>query len=83
MTGWVNQHSYLLLILAILGLALVATSPINRLWLRGLVLGSVVVFLMVGYLGLRTGSSTLTSEGEVNSALAGSTPILMEFYSDY
>ena len=83
MIGWLNNQSYFLLILAILGLALIPTLSINRIWLRGIVLGSVVVLLMAGYLTLRTGASTHTTQLEIDSALGGGTPILVEFYSDY
>ena len=83
MTSWLNSHSYFLLTLAILGLALISTLAINRVWLRGLILGSVVVLLMAGFLSLRTGTSSHTTQAEINSALGGGTPILLEFYSDY
>ena len=83
MTGWLNNHSYLLLILAILGLTLIPTLAVNRVWLRGLILGSLVVLLIAGFLSLRTGTSTHTTQEEISSALGGGTPILLEFYSDY
>ncbi len=83
MTGWLNNHSYFLLILAISGLALIPTLAINGVWLRGLILGSVVVLLMAGFLMLRTGTGTHTTQEEISSALGGGTPILLEFYSDY
>ena len=83
MTGWLNNHSYLLLILAILGLTLIPTLAVNRVWLRGLILGSLVVLLIAGFLSLRTGTSTHTTQEEISSALGGGTPILLEFYSEY
>ena len=83
MTGWLNTHSYFLLILAILGLALISTLAINRVWLRGLVLVFVIVLLIAGYLSLRNGTSTHTTQEELSSALGVGTPILLEFYSDY
>ena len=83
MTGWLNIHSYFLLILAISSLALIPTLATNHVWLRGLILGSVVVLLMTGFLMLRTGTSTHTPQGEISLALGGGTPILLEFYSDY
>ena len=83
MTGWLNIHSYFLLTLVILGLALIPTLAIDRVWLRGLVMGSVVVLLLAGFLTLRTGAGTYTTQEEISSALGGGTPILLEFYSDY
>ena len=83
MTAWLNTHSYFLLIVAISGLALISTMTIDRVWLRGLILGSVVVLLMAGFLTLRTGTSTHTTQEEVSSALGMGTPVLLEFYSDY
>jgi len=83
MMSWLNTHSYILLIIAVSGLALIPALTIDRVWIRGIILGSVVVLLMTGFLSLRTGSSTHTTQGEINSALGGGTPILLEFYSDY
>ena len=65
------------------GLALIPILAINHVWIRGLILGSVVVLLMAGFLMLRTGTGTHTTQEEISSALGGGTPILLEFYSDY
>jgi len=83
MTGWLNTHSYLLLIVAVSGLVLIPTMTIDRMWLRGLILGSAAVLLMAGFLTLRTGTSSYTTQEEVSSALGEGTPVLLEFFSDY
>ena len=83
MAGWLNIHSYFLLVLTVSGLALIPTLAITHVWLRGLILGSVVVILMAGFLMLRTGTGTPVTQEEISSALGGGTPVLLEFYSDY
>ncbi|MQF48760.1 hypothetical protein FIM08_02515 [SAR202 cluster bacterium AC-647-N09_OGT_505m] len=83
MIGWFNIHSYFLMALAISGLALILALAINNGWLRGLIMGSVVVILMAGFLMLRTGTSTHTTQGQITLALDGDIPVLLEFYSDY
>ena len=81
--SWLNQHSFLLLVLAIIALAVITTSGVGRPWLRGVVIGSVAVIVVTGYMVLTTGTSTHATEASVVATLGGGTPTLLEFYSDY
>lgn len=83
MMSWINQHSFLILMVAVSILAVVMTSAIGRPWLRGIVLGAVAITVVVGYVALATGTSTHTTEGSVVATLNSGVPTLLEFYSDY
>ena len=83
MMNWLNQHSFLVLVLTILALAIVTTSGIGRPWLRGIVIGFVAVIVVAGYMVLTTGTSTHATEASVVATFGGGTPTLLEFYSDY
>ena len=83
MINWLNIYSFIFLGLVIIGLALVTTPVISRVWLRALILGFVATSLLACYLFLRTGTSTTTVQGDMGHLLAGRTPALVEFYSDY
>lgn len=78
-----NQHSYLFLsafMLALVG-ALSLRGGVTR---SGLIaLGVTFVALLAGWLASRTGPSTYADTGEVESALSGGQPTLVEFYSNY
>ena len=80
---WLNQHSFLILVAAALVFAVVITSGIGRLWLRGIVLGAVGITVVVGYMALTTGTSTHATEASVLATLGGGSPTFIEFYSDY
>lgn len=78
-----NQHSYLFgsaFLLALVG-ALSLRGGINR---AGLIALSVTfAALLVGWLTTRTGPSTFAQIDEVEAALSGGQPTLIEFYSNY
>ena len=83
MTSWINQHSFLVLVVAISILTIVMTSGIGRLWLRGIVIGAIAVTVVSGYMALVTGTSTHATEASVVSTLGDGTPTVLEFYSNY
>ena len=83
MFEWINQHSFLFGVLSIAALAVIATSGVKRIWLRGTVLGGIGIVVVVAYLMLSSGPSTHATRAEVNLAFASGAPLLVEFYSDY
>lgn len=83
MISWLNIYSFIFLALVIIGLVFVTTMVMSRVWLRVLILGLVAISLVGCYLFLRTGTSTNVVQGDTAHLLAGRTPALVEFYSDY
>ena len=78
-----NQHSYLLVAAVVLALALVPVLGVRGYLLRVGIVAAVVGLLVVGYIVLRTGTSSYATTDAVDSVLRGGTPTLLEFYSDY
>jgi drug/metabolite transporter superfamily protein YnfA len=80
---FVNQHSYLILgvaVLAILAVILQARRA-RRVWL---VWGGLVVVMATGWFVLRTGAGApLDSVEAIEAAAASGKPTLVEFYSNY
>jgi 4-amino-4-deoxy-L-arabinose transferase-like glycosyltransferase len=77
-----NQHSFLLLAL----ITLVAVWLIGRrLGRRARLVGVVVVVAaaVAAFALLRTGDGALGSVVELDHALAGGQPVVLEVYSDY
>ena len=78
-----NQHSYLLVAAVVLALALVPVLGVRGYLPRIGIVVAVVGLLVVGYMVLRTGTSSYATTDAVDSVLRGGTPTLLEFYSDY
>lgn len=78
-----NQYSYL--VTSVFAVALVVVLALSRgVSRRGLLAVAVAVLMaFVGWLATRTGPSTFSNVAQVEAALEGGSPTLVEFYSNY
>jgi hypothetical protein len=83
MMTWLNHHSFLVLMVAVLVFGVVVASSIGRPWLRGIVIGSLGITVLLAYVTLASGESTHVTESSVLITLGDGSPTFIEFYSDY
>jgi hypothetical protein len=84
MMTWLNHHSFLVLVVAVLVFGVVVASSIGRRpWIRGIVIGSLGITVLLAYVTLASGESTHVTESSVLITLGDGSPTFIEFYSDY
>jgi len=78
----VNQYSFVLLAIVLLGsLLLLSRRRLRRF--RFVAIPVLVVVLVIAALALRTGSSDVSSGTELDRVLAKGKPVALEFYSNF
>lgn len=83
MRQFLNQYSAALLFLSLAGIVVVLVWQYwKNKWAMGLIaIGTVA--LIVGYLSLRTGPSSIVSASALEDQLGNGVPVVVEVYSDF
>lgn len=82
MRGLINQNSFVLTALVLLGAGWFVLRRRSRRF-RMVVVPVVVVILVAAALVLRTGSSDVASGTELDRVLAKGKPVALEFFSNF
>jgi hypothetical protein len=79
---WINQHSFLLVALVLLGGAVAVLRRFSR---PARIIAIVVVVALLGTFALllRTGGGDVHSRTDLDRALARGRPVALEFYSNF
>jgi hypothetical protein len=77
-----NQHSFVLIAVVMLGLLWLLVRRRSR-WLRRITIGAALAGLVVFGVGARTGPGDVRGTGDLDTALAAGHPVVLEFFSNY
>jgi hypothetical protein len=79
---WINQHSFLLVGVVVLGIAIAVLRRFSR---PAQIVAIVIVVALLGTFALllRTGGGDVHSRTDVDRALAKGKPVALEFYSNF
>jgi hypothetical protein len=81
--GLFNHYSFVWITLTVVTLAAAATWRVRRRWLRLAIPSTLVAAALIAFFALRTGAGNVRSVADLDRALAGGKPVLLELYSDF